>query len=177
MMDRDQYNAFKTCMEIYRLFSVAHGGRYGRDREMRQWANSEDGQATLTEHGIDWEFKSEAEIAEYEAAQDIADEEHERTDPRRVMINALIGIIEASSKEQRKVLARAIDGWKQSIGGDYLAWGANDRKFDNAAEMWLEMFVGVQDACRPAVTDLAAYGKKFNPFRLVDRGPPDGGQT
>ena len=30
------------------------------------------------------------------------------------------------------------------------------------------------DACKAEVTDLAAYGKKFNPFHLVDREPPGG---
>jgi hypothetical protein len=148
------------------LFCDTHGGRLGHFREMRDWIDSPEGQAMLTERGIvDYRWRSDEEVAEIEAAEDLTNEEHERTDPRRIMINTPTGIIEASSKEQRKALARAIDSWKQSIGGDYNAWGANDRKFDNAAEMWLEMFVGVQDACRPEATDLAVYGKKFNPFR------------
>jgi hypothetical protein len=170
MMDRDQYNAFKTCMEIYRLFSVAHGGRYGRDREMRQWANSEDGQTTLTEHGIDWEFKSEAEIAEYEVAQDIEDEEHERTDPFRIMINTLNGIIDSSSREQRRAFRRAFQGWEKSMGGSF-------SKINDLDEFALHMYFVIEGVRENEAIDLAAYGKKFNPFRLVDREKPDGGQT
>jgi hypothetical protein len=60
---------------------------------------------------------------------------------------------------------RAIDGWKASFGKDM-----------NGVDLMIEMFFGIDDACKAEVTDLAAYGKKFNPFRLVHREPP-GGQS
>jgi hypothetical protein len=46
----------------------------------------------------------------------------------------------------------------------------------NGVDLMIEMFFGIDYACRAEVTDLAAYGKKFNPFRLVHREPP-GGQS
>jgi hypothetical protein len=46
----------------------------------------------------------------------------------------------------------------------------------NGVDLMIEMFFGIDDACKVEVMDLAAYGKKFNPFRLVHREPP-GGQS